>query len=106
MISGCVTLSEAWDILDNRFGDYQALASLILKEIREYPKVPEGNPYQYVTFIETVQRSLCDMKRIQQEKRIANPTVVGLIEDVLPNSALTEWRREVIKNSIVRLTFS
>lgn len=100
ILAGCTTIKEAWEALDERYGDEQLIAGLIIRDIREAVPIRDGQEAKLLEFIEGLQKARLDMRRIGLDSELSHSSTVNIIEEKLPKRVVERWRRLVIDEKI------
>jgi len=100
ILSGCTVILEGWKVLDERYGDEQIVAAVITKELRDTAPIREGQDSKLLVFIEGLQKSRLDMKRIGLESELSHSSTVNIVEEKLPKVVVDRWRRLVVDEGI------
>jgi hypothetical protein len=93
-------ISEGWKVLDERYGDDQIVAAVIIKELRETAPIRDGQDSRLLAFIEGLRASRRDMRRICLESQLSHSSTVNIVEEKLPKVVVERWRRLVIDEGI------
>ena len=77
-------ISEMWKRLDEKYGDPAKVAAVIIDGIRRTRFIREGEEKRFVEFVEIVEDSYRDLKRLSLESEITTTSSVSIIEKKLP----------------------
>lgn len=69
-ISPCATMKEAWQVLEDQYGDEQLITAEITREIRAQKQLQNGQNKLFLDFIEKLQKAQLDLRRIDLESEL------------------------------------
>ena len=84
-------IDAIWERLDDRYGKASKLTDVIMYDIKKLKPVSDGEDKKFLEFVDCIERSYRELKRVNMETEISNATIVGLIEERLPNTIKTMW---------------
>ncbi|KAJ8361988.1 hypothetical protein AAFF_G00407350 [Aldrovandia affinis] len=96
------TAKDVFRVLENRFGNKNAITILIVAELQKISPVKEHQFRKVIDLIRITEKALADLKDLDNEAAIKNPLVTGAIENKLPLTLKKEWLtfKEDPKNSV------
>ena len=71
-------ISEMWKRLDEKYGDPAKVAAVIIDGIRRTRFIREGEEKRFVEFVEIVEDSYRDLKRLSLESEITTTSSVSI----------------------------
>ena len=89
------SISEMWKRLDEKYAEPSRVIDAILKEIKKLKPVKENDNNKFAQFVDTVERSYRDLKRLGLHNEISNASTVCSIEEKLPYSIRLQWGQYV-----------
>ena len=84
-------ISEMWKRLDEKYGDPAKVAAVIIDGIQRTRFIREGEEKRFVEFVEIVEDSYRDLKRLSLESEITTTSSVSIIEKKLPADIRHKW---------------
>ena len=88
-------IEEMWARLDEKFGDPGKVTDVIINDIKRFKVIREGESKKFVEFVDMIEDSYRDLKRLGIEKEITTTSSVSTIESKLPPDHRKEWARLV-----------
>jgi len=88
-------IGEIWERLDDRYGKASKLTDVIMHDIKKLKPVAEGEDKKFLEFVDCIERSYRELKRVDMETEISNSTIVALIEERIPKTIKTMWYLQV-----------
>ncbi|KAJ8367394.1 hypothetical protein AAFF_G00320210 [Aldrovandia affinis] len=85
------TAEDVFRVLENRFGNKNAITILIVAELQKISPVKEHQFRKVIDLIRITEKALADLKDLDNEAAIKNPLVTGAIENKLPLTLKKEW---------------
>ena len=88
-------IEEMWARLDEKFGDPGKVTDVIINDIKRFKVIREGESKKFVEFVDMIEDSYRDLKRLGIEEEITTTSSVSTIESKLPPDHRKEWARLV-----------
>ena len=88
-------IDAIWERLDDRYGKPSKLTDVIMYDIKKLKPVADGEDKKFLEFVDCIERSYRELKRVGMEAEISNATIVGLIEERMPKTIKTMWYLKV-----------
>ena len=88
-------IEEMWARLDEKFGDPGKVTDVMINDIKRFKVIREGESKKFVEFVDMIEDSYRDLKRLGIEKEITTTSSVSTIESKLPPDHRKEWARLV-----------
>ena len=87
----CRSTTEIFRLLENRYGNKEVTARLIVKELEDIPAIKGNQPRQTIELVRAVERALCDLQDLDMVDVIKNRMTVNSIEQKLPMTIREKW---------------
>ena len=95
-------ITEMWKRLDERFGDEAKIVEVVLNDIKSFRPIRENEEKRLLYFIDTIEKATNELIYLGREAEIQNSTIIGLIEEKLPDDLKRKWVERIYeKNSPV-----
>ena len=89
-------IEEMWARLDEKFGDPGKVTDVIINDIKRFKVIREGESKKFVEFVDMIEDSYRDLKRLGIEKEITTTSSVSTIESKLPPDRFARLYAEYI----------
>ena len=89
---------KMWERLDHKYGDVGKLIDAILSDFKTIRKCDNSNPMHTVKLINVIERAHRDLLYLDKVGEINNATIIGIIEQKLPEEIETEWIKMITGN--------
>ena len=89
---------EMMTVLTAQFGQTHLIIDSIVTEIEKIRIVT--NDKQFLEFVECLEKIRRDLRALGLEEEIANSTVIGKLEQKLPNLVRCDWTKKVVNEKI------
>lgn len=90
-----------WKRLDEKYGDFVKVVDVIMNGIQNTRNIKDGENRRFIEFINIIEDSYRDLKRLGLEKEIITTSFVSIIEKKLLIDLKREWSKLVICESSI-----
>ena len=77
--------------LDNKYGRNEKQVDVILQDIKNLRRVPDGDSRGFYKMIEVIENCWLDLKRMGLQAEMDTTTMLSMIEKLLPDLQKREW---------------